>query len=108
MIQIVVGWVQSMFGPEVEVVDEIEVQSTPSKLGYRFQRAQFERLFNGIKDWPSIEFLDAYGDPITSLDDVSEGPDGGVDAVIRITTRTEKGAKIVASRVRAMILGRRY
>lgn len=98
MIQIVVGWVRSMFDRDVEVIDEIDVRVTPSQLGYRFQRDHFERLFSGIKDWPSIEFLDAYGDPITSIDDVSEGPDGGVDAIIRITTRTEKGAKVVVTR----------
>jgi hypothetical protein len=108
VIQIVVSWARSLFEREVEVVDEICVQATQSQLGFRFQRVQFEQLFIGTKDWPSMEFLDAWGDPITSLEDVTEGPDGGIDAIIRITTRTEKGAKIVATRIRNMVITRKY
>src|SRR3954465_4007650 len=99
MLHIVVGWVRDLFGSsDIEVVEEIDVPVTRSQLGYKFQRHHFEQLFNGIRAWASIGFLDAYGDPITSLDDISEGPDGGIDAVIRITTRTERGAQNIATR----------
>ena len=109
MLHIVVGWVRNLFrSSDVEVVDEIYVPVTRSQLGYRFQRDHFEQLFNGISDWPSIEFLDAYGDPITSLEDISEGPDGGIDAIIRITTSTERGARNVAARIRNKIVNRNY
>jgi hypothetical protein len=101
MLHIIVGWAKNLFASShVEVVDDISVPVTRAQLGYRFQRYHFEQLFNGISEWPSVEFLDAYGDPITSLEDVSEGPDGGIDAVIRIVTRTERGARIVAARIR--------
>lgn len=90
----------------MEVVEDISV--TRSQLGYRFQKYHFEQIFTGISDWPSIEFLDAYGDPITSIDDISEGPDGGIDAIIRITTRTDRGARNVATRIRKTIVSRNY
>lgn len=109
MLQIAVGWVRDLFGSsEVEIVDEIDVRVTRSQCGYRFQRQHFEQLFNGISEWPSIEFLDAYGTPITSLEYVNEGPDGGIDAIIRITTRTERGARNVATRIRNKIVDRNY
>ena len=109
MLHIVVGWVRELFGSsDVEVVDAINVPLTRSQLGYKFQRDHFEQLFRGVSDWPSIEFLDAYGVPITSLEDVSEGPDGGIDAILRVTTRTERGAKNVATRIRNKIIHRRY
>jgi hypothetical protein len=109
MLHIVVGWVKDLLrSSDIQVVDAVDVPVTKSQLGFRFQRHYFEQLFNGIGDWPSIEFLDAYGDPITSLSDLSEGPDGGIDAVIRITTRTERGAKNVATRIRNKIIRGRY
>ena len=109
MLHIVIGWVRDLFSSSVvEVVEQLDVPATSSQLGYRFQRDHFEQLFSGLSDWPSIEFLDAYGDPITSLEDVSEGPDGGIDAVIRITTRTERGARNVSTRIRNKIVNRSY
>ena len=109
MLHIVVGWVKDLFASsDVTVVDDISVPLTATQQGYRFQRVHFEKIFSRISDWPSIEFLDAYGDPITSLEDVTEGPDGGIDAVIRITTRTERGAKNVAARIRNKIVSRNY
>jgi hypothetical protein len=107
MLDIVVGWIKDLFtSSDVEVAEVIPV--TRAQLGYRFQRYHFEQLFNGISDWSSIEFFDAYGEPITSLEDISEGPDGGIDAVVRITTRTERGAKNVATRIRNKIVNRSY
>jgi hypothetical protein len=104
MLQLVIDWVGRQFGrPRV-----IEVRPSPSEMGFRFQREEFEKLFAAVGHWESIEFFTAWGMPIDSVDDLSQGPDGGIDGVIRITTQTEHGAKIVAGRIRNMLVRQSY
>jgi hypothetical protein len=104
MIQLVIDWVGRRFGrPRL-----IEVLPSRSEMGFRFQREEFEKLFNAVGHWASVEFFTARGMPIDAIDDVPLGPDGGIDGVIRITTQSERGAKIIAGRIRTKIIRQSY
>jgi hypothetical protein len=104
MLQLVIDWVGRRFGrPGV-----IEVAPSRSEMGFRFERKEFEKLFVAVGHWASVEFFTARGMPIDAVDDLPRGPDGGTDAVIRITTQTEHGAKIIAGRIRTKIIRQSY
>jgi hypothetical protein len=106
MLQVVIDWVGRQFGRNRPRV--IEVRPSPSEMGFRFQREEFEKLFSVVGHWASVEFFTAWGMPIDAPDDLPRGPDGGVDGVIRITAQTEHGAKIVAGRIRTMLVRQSY
>jgi len=48
------------------------------------------------------------GEPIDSIADVSHGRDGGVDAIIVISTPTQHGSNTVAGRLRTIIKTQDY
>jgi hypothetical protein len=52
--------------------------------------------------------MTAYGSIVESVDDLPVGADGRIDAVIRITTASERGARNIASRIRSMITQQNY
>jgi hypothetical protein len=52
--------------------------------------------------------MTASGRPIESIRDVPKGADGGIDVVIRIVTDTEHGARVVAGKIRRMIVQQAY
>ena len=117
VLQFVVDWIARQWDSAPTVAVEAndtfspvaaEAGLTRSQQGIRFQRDEFGRLFTAIGHWDSIEFLTAYGSPVESVDDMPVGSDGGIDGVIRITATTERGAKIVAGRIRAMIVHQAY
>ncbi len=117
MLEFVVDWISRQWGT-VETVEigaddtfspaAADVGLTRSEEGIRFQKDEFGRLFKAIGHWDTIEFLTAYGSPVESVDDMPVGPDGGIDGVIRITTNTERGAKVVVGRIRALIVHQSY
>jgi hypothetical protein len=119
MLQIVVDWIERRLGSQPEVVPPVtdaqlegltrqEEGLTPREEGIRFQREEFERLLNAIGHWQSIEFLTAHGAPIEDIEDVPKGADGGIDVIIRIVADTEHGAKIIAGKIRKMIVTQKY
>ena len=117
MLSFIVDWIGRSWGvPEtvdVEAHDtfsDVAVRSglTRSEMGIRFQKDEFGRLFRAIGHWESIEIMTAYGSIVESVEDVPAGADGGIDAVIRITTATERGASNVAARIRKMITQQSY
>jgi hypothetical protein len=81
---------------------------TPRELGIRFHRQEFSRLFEAVEGWPTVEFITSHGLPIASVDDLPRSADGGIDVVVRIVTPTEHGARIVAGRIRNMIVNQQY
>jgi hypothetical protein len=117
MLSFIVDWIGRSWGTaetvEVEAHDSFSdiaerAGLTRSEMGIRFQRDEFGRLFRAIGHWESIEIMTAYGSIVESVDDVPAGADGGIDAVIRITTASERGARNVASRIRKMITQQSY
>lgn len=90
-----------------QVIPERE-QPTPSELGIRFQRNEFRKLLRAVGHWPSVELMTASGRPIETMRDVPKGADGGIDAVIRIVTDTEHGARVIAGKIRRMIVQQAY
>lgn len=87
--------------------DRAEAPS-PREVGIRFHRDEFSRLFDAVEGWPTVEFITAQGLPIESVDDLPRSADGGIDVVVRIVTPTERGARIVAGRIRHMIVNQQY
>ena len=81
---------------------------SPRERGIRFHRDEFSRLFEAVDGWPTVEFITAQGLPVESIDDLPRSADGGIDIVVRIVTPTEHGARIVAGRIRNMIVNQRY
>lgn len=61
-----------------------------------------------VRTWDSIRFMKANGEPIDSIANVSHGRDGGVDAIIVISTPTQHGSNIVAGRLRTIIKTQDY
>ncbi|MCG9892458.1 MAG: hypothetical protein MH252_15480 [Thermosynechococcaceae cyanobacterium MS004] len=105
MIQLVVGWVKHFFGlSNVEEFTSVE-QVTPSQMGYRFEHEELKRLMERLKGFETVEFTDAYGEPLISESiDQRFGQDGGIDCIIRIVAPTERGAKNVATRIRNILV----
>ena len=81
---------------------------SPRERGIRFHRDEFSRLFEAVDGWPTVEFITSRGLPVESLEDLPRSADGGIDIVVRIITPTEHGARIVAGRIRNMIVNQRY
>ena len=117
MLSFIVDWIGRSWG----TVETVEVEAhdtfsdvaesaglTRSEMGIRFQRDEFGRLLEAIGHWKSIEIMTAYGSIVETVDDVPAGADGGIDAVIRITTVSERGARNVASRIRKMVTQQTY
>jgi hypothetical protein len=90
-----------------QVIPEAE-EPSPSELGIRFQRKEFRKLLKAVGHWPSVELMTASGRPIESIRDVPKGADGGIDVVIRILTDTEHGARVIAGKIRRMIVQQAY
>lgn len=88
--------------------DEAERAPTPRELGIRFHQSEFARLFEAVEGWPTVEFITARGLPIDGVDDLPKGADGGIDVIVRILTPTEHGARIVAGRLRKMLVEQAY
>ncbi len=88
--------------------DEAANALTPRERGVRFHRDEFTRLFDALERWPTVEFITTHGLPIESVDDLPRSADGGIDVVVRIITPTEHGARIVAGRIRKMIVSQQY
>jgi hypothetical protein len=86
----------------------IEDAPTPREVGIRFHRDEFSRLFEAVDGWPTVEFITSHGLPVESVDDLPRSADGGIDVVVRIVTPTERGARIVAGRIRNMIVNQQY
>jgi hypothetical protein len=126
MLQIIVDWIGRRLGSQPEVVPPVtdaqlegltrreegltrrEEGLTRREEGIRFQREEFERLLNAIGHWETVEFFTADGVRIESIEDVPKGADGGIDAIIRIVADTEHGAKIIAGRIRRMIVTQKF
>jgi hypothetical protein len=81
---------------------------TPRERGIRFHQHEFGRLFEALEGWPTVEFITTQGLPIDSVDDLPRSADGGIDVIVRIVTPTERGARIVAGRIRKMIVNQQY
>ncbi len=81
---------------------------TPRERGIRFHRDEFSRLFEAVDGWPTVEFITSHGLPISCVEDLPRSADGGIDVVVRIVTPTERGARIVAGRIRNMIVNQQY
>ncbi len=78
------------------------------EVGLRFHREEFSRLFEAIDGWPTVEFITSHGLPVTSVEDLPRSADGGIDVVVRIVTPTERGARVVAGRIRNKIVNQQY
>jgi hypothetical protein len=66
------------------------------------------QLLNTVGHWDTIEFFTADRVPIDTIDDLPRGPDDGIDAMVRITARTERGALIIAGRLRSIMVNQSY
>lgn len=134
MIDLLVGWVtdhvfhpvSNFFPPSKAIESEVasvngdddgfqqasrgleERTLTPSERGYRFQFDEFSRLMTCVHKWDSVRFMKANGDSINSLADVRRGRDGGVDAIIVISTPTQHGCNIVTGRLRQILKTQDY
>ena len=119
MIQLVVGWVRDLFNSSsVEPVEKstpnknvyyADFQSvetvTPSQMGYRFEHNELKRLMGRLKRFETVDFTDVEGVIMTPESiDRRFGKDGGIDCVIHIITPTERGAAIVATRIRNILV----
>ena len=105
MIQLVVGWVKNFLNfskvKEFTLVETV----TPSRMGYHFEHEELKRLMTRLKRFETVEFTDAYGTPLTSESiDKRFGKDGGIDCIIHIVARTERGANNVVTRIRNILI----
>jgi hypothetical protein len=119
LIQLVVGWVRDLFNSSsVELVETSTPNKnvyyadfqpvetvTPSQMGYRFEHNELKRLMERLKRFETVDFTDVEGVIMTSESiDKRFGRDGGIDCVIHIVTRTERGAANVATRIRNIMV----
>lgn len=103
MFKAIVGWINNFFNfVEVE-------QVSSSETGYKFEHDEIKRIIKRLKNFDTVQITDAYGSPLTSdIIDKRYGADGGIDCVIKIIAPTEKGAKIVAGKIRNILISRDY
>jgi hypothetical protein len=119
VIQLVVGWVRDFFNSSPVSPIETSTPSTTvyhanfepvdtvtlSQEGYIFEHNQIQRLMDRLKRFETVEFTDAQGVIITPDSiDKRYGKDGGIDCVIHIVARTERGAANVATRIRNIMI----
>ena len=109
MIQLIVGWVQDFFNfSNVKEFKPVE-KLTPSQRGYKFEHDELKRLMRRLKGFETVEFTDVEGIPLTpQIVENRYGKDGGIDCVIRIIAPTERGAKIVATKIRNILINGDY
>ncbi|MCT7973963.1 hypothetical protein [Laspinema olomoucense] len=109
MIQLIVGWVQDFFNfSNVKEFKPVE-KLTPSQKGYKFEHDELKRLMLRLKRFETVEFTDVEGTPLTpQIVENRYGKDGGIDCVIRIIAPTERGAKIVATKIRNILINGDY
>ena len=81
---------------------------SPREVGIRFHRDEFSRLFDAVENWPTVEFITARGLPIECVEDLPRGADGGIDVIVRIVAPTQHGARIIAGRLRKMLVQQAY
>ncbi len=86
----------------------IATAPSPRELGIRFHRDEFSRLFDAVETWPTVEFTTARGLPVECVDDLPRGADGGIDVIVRIVAPTEHGARVIAGRLRKMLVHQAY
>lgn len=111
MIQLVVGWFMDLIDKPHNKVTKFEEKEkiTPSQMGYRFEHEELKRLMKRLKGFETVEFNDAYGNPLSlGIIDKRYGSDGGIDCIIRIIAPTERGASNVATRIRNILIDEDY
>ena len=109
MIQMVVGWVKDFLNfSKVEQFKPVETV-TPSQKGYNFEHDELKRLMKRLKNFETVEFTDVLGTPLTPESiDKRFGKDGGIDCIIHIVARTERGADNVTGRIRNILVNGDY
>lgn len=115
------GWVKDLVSNYTNLVGFTPVAKiTPSKVrpqkkkatsadGYYFEHEELKRLMRRLKRFETVEFTDVEGTPLTP--DIIEkrfSPDGGIDCIIHIIAPTERGANIVATRIRNILVNGDY
>lgn len=118
MIELVTGWLsrasqfisvgkvifnQSRF--RIEDKEGVLEEESRSKQGYRFEHEELKRLMHRLRNYETVSFTDAFGAPIKpETIDQRWGADGGIDCIIHIVARTERGACNVQGRIRNIII----
>jgi hypothetical protein len=118
MLTLITGWLREVgklirfpnVGTFSTAEDFIEVDRiSPSEYGYRVEHSEIKRLMKRLRRFETVEFTDAYGVLLSEATiDQRYGKDGGIDCVIRIVARTERGASIAATRLRNIIISGDY
>ncbi|MCT7959377.1 hypothetical protein NG791_01555 [Laspinema sp. D1] len=109
MIQLIVGWVQNLVNFSIATEFKPVETLTPSQKGYKFEHDELKRLMLRLKRFETVEFTDVVGAPMTPQTVENRyGQDGGIDCVIRIIAPTERGAKIVATKIRNILINGDY
>ncbi|PHM07624.1 hypothetical protein [Nostoc sp. 'Peltigera malacea cyanobiont' DB3992] len=112
MIQLVVGLlaeVEKFFGfSKVKEFTPVETL-TPSKMGYYFEHEELKRLMDRLGNFTTVQFTDVRGNPL-SKDSIDRrfGKDGGIDCVIHIVANSEHGCKVVAGKIRNILINGDY
>ena len=64
--------------------------SNRSREGYEKQRQHVQRIVDASRGMSSVRHEDSKGRPVTSGQDVREGPDGGIDLVTKVETKNKQ------------------
>jgi len=72
---------------------------TASEMGYAFQQTELCKLTQRLNGWKSVKVMNLRGDIIYSVCDMPRGKDGGIDAIIVVTTPTERGSRQIIGRI---------
>jgi hypothetical protein len=69
-----------------------------SREGYEKQREHTRKILNASEGMNSITHTDSRGRPITSEDDIREGPDGGIDLITTFETKNKQSMSRVKNK----------
>ena len=64
--------------------------SNRSREGIARQRHHAQRILNASEGMSSVRNKDSKGRPVTSVEDVREGPDGGIDLVTEFEAKNKQ------------------
>lgn len=111
MLRLIVDWVGRKFSrpPEtIEVTGNAVVAADDAEVRVEVGHEAPATALQVLDQVIPVELMTASGRPIESIRDVPKGADGGIDVVIRIVTDTEHGARVIAGKIRRMIVQQAY
>ncbi len=73
--------------------------SNRSREGYERQRQHVQRILDASQGMSSVRNKDSKGRPVTHVEDVREGPDGGIDLVTEFEAKNKQAISRVQNKI---------